>query len=156
MAGWRDEVEKSVNAVVPEPGVTLDTRLLGQDIVILSLEVANNLGEAAERWCQQGCVLPRNATGREDTHLASLSMRSPNPGVSTMVREMRVPSSSSSVYLSMGDPAIGSGRGDSRRTDGQGLDLDALLLVGRVGVIAVLVVEDGLSAEGVDKGGSAC
>ena len=46
--------------------------------------------------------------------------------------------------------------GQSTRTDGQGLDLDALLLVGRVRVIAVLVVEDGLSAEGVDKGGSAC
>lgn len=44
----------------------------------------------------------------------------------------------------------------SKRTNGKGLDLDALLLMGRVRVIAVLVVEDGLSAESVDEGGSAC
>ena len=54
MAGRRDKVEESVNAVVPESRVTLDTRLLSQDIVILALEVANNLGEAAGRGCQQG------------------------------------------------------------------------------------------------------
>ena len=47
MASRRDKVEEGMNTVVPEPGVTLDTRLLGQDVVVLSLEVANNLGEAA-------------------------------------------------------------------------------------------------------------
>jgi hypothetical protein len=32
--------------VVPESGVTLDTRLLGQDVIILSLEITDNLREA--------------------------------------------------------------------------------------------------------------
>ena len=43
-----------------------------------------------------------------------------------------------------------------KRTDSNGLDLDALLDVGGVGVIAVLVGEDGLPAEGVDEGSPAC
>jgi len=42
------------------------------------------------------------------------------------------------------------------RTDSDGLDLDALLDVGRVGVIRVLVLEDLLSAERVHEGGPAC
>jgi hypothetical protein len=43
MTSWGDEVEHSVYTVVPESWVTLDTRLFGQDVVILSLEVANDL-----------------------------------------------------------------------------------------------------------------
>lgn len=46
MAGWGNEVEKDVDAVVAEPWVTLDTRLLGKNIIVLSLEVSLNLGEA--------------------------------------------------------------------------------------------------------------
>lgn len=53
MTSGRDKIEESVNTVVPEPGVTLDTRLFSQDIVVLALEVANNLGEAAVRQCQR-------------------------------------------------------------------------------------------------------
>lgn len=43
MASRSDEVEHSVDTVVSESGVSLDSRLLGQDIIILSLEVSNNL-----------------------------------------------------------------------------------------------------------------
>lgn len=38
------------------------------------------------------------------------------------------------------------------RTDGDGLDLDALLHVGCVGVITVLVLQDPLAAESVHEG----
>lgn len=41
-----NEVQHSVYTVVPESGVTLDTRLLGQDVVILSLEITHDLREA--------------------------------------------------------------------------------------------------------------
>lgn len=41
------------------------------------------------------------------------------------------------------------------RTDCDGLNLDAVLDVGIVGIIGVLVLEDVLTAEGVDKGGAA-
>ena len=43
VTGWGDKVEKGVNTVVPEAGVTLDTGLLGQNIIVLSLKVPNNL-----------------------------------------------------------------------------------------------------------------
>jgi hypothetical protein len=36
-----------MHPVVPEAGITLDTRLLGEDIVILTLQVPHDLGEAA-------------------------------------------------------------------------------------------------------------
>jgi hypothetical protein len=49
MAGGGDEVEQGVDAVVPETRVTLDTRFLGQNIVVLPLEVANDLLEAEKR-----------------------------------------------------------------------------------------------------------
>lgn len=41
-----NEVEHSVYTVVPESRVTLNTRLLGQDVVILSLEITDDLREA--------------------------------------------------------------------------------------------------------------
>ena len=43
MAGRGDEVEHGVHAVVAEARVTLDARLLGQNIIVLSLEVADDL-----------------------------------------------------------------------------------------------------------------
>jgi hypothetical protein len=46
MARGRDEVKHGVDTVVPESRVTLDSRLHGQNVVVLSLEVANNLREA--------------------------------------------------------------------------------------------------------------
>lgn len=45
--------------------------------------------------------------------------------------------------------------GEFARTDGDGLDLDALLDMGAVGIVGVLVGEDALAAEGVDEGGPA-
>lgn len=46
MASGGDEVEHGMDSVVSEAGVTLDTRLLGENVVVLSLEVADDLGEA--------------------------------------------------------------------------------------------------------------
>lgn len=46
MSCRRDEVEQSVNSVVTEAGITLDTRLFGQDIVVLTLEVPDDFLEA--------------------------------------------------------------------------------------------------------------
>jgi hypothetical protein len=41
-----DEIEKDVNTVVAEPWVTLDPRLLGKNVIVLSLEVTDDLGKA--------------------------------------------------------------------------------------------------------------
>ena len=46
MTGGRDEVEEGVHPVVAEARVTLDTRLLGKDVIVLALEVAHDLLEA--------------------------------------------------------------------------------------------------------------
>ena len=49
VAGRRDEVKQDVYAVVAESGVTLDTRLLCQNVVVLALEVANDFAKASNR-----------------------------------------------------------------------------------------------------------
>ncbi len=92
MAGWSDKVEQRMNTIIAEAGVTLDTGLLCENIVVLSLKIANNLTEAfvwsAVFWWMLILLYI--------SYLASLSIWSPKPGVSTIVREMRVPSSSNS------------------------------------------------------------
>lgn len=40
-----DKVEEGVNTVVTEAGVTLDTRLLCEDVIVLAFKVANDLLE---------------------------------------------------------------------------------------------------------------
>lgn len=90
------------------------------------------------------------------TYLASLSIWSPNPGVSTMVSEMRVPSSSSSARKSQRachDGIRMAMMATARpRTNCDGLDLNTLLDMRGGWVVGVLVSEDLLAAEGVDKG----
>lgn len=46
MAGWSDEVEKGMNTIVAETWVTLDTGLLCQNIIVLSLEVTDDFTKA--------------------------------------------------------------------------------------------------------------
>jgi hypothetical protein len=46
MAGGSDEVEQSMDTIVAEAGVTLDTGLLCENVVVLSLEIANNFTKA--------------------------------------------------------------------------------------------------------------
>ena len=43
MACWGDEVKHGMDTVVPKARVTLDTRLLGEEVIVLPLEVADNL-----------------------------------------------------------------------------------------------------------------
>ena len=45
VTGWGDEVEQAVNTVIPKPGVTLDARLLGQNVIILAFEMTHDLLE---------------------------------------------------------------------------------------------------------------
>lgn len=51
MARRRDEVEKGMDAVVLETRVTLDTRLLCEDIVVLPFEVAHDFLETGDGYC---------------------------------------------------------------------------------------------------------
>ena len=46
MASGRDEVKQGVDAVVPEPRVTPNTRLLGENVVVLAFQVTNDFLEA--------------------------------------------------------------------------------------------------------------
>lgn len=58
VTGRCDEVEQDVNAVIAESGVTLDTGLFGKNIVVLTLEVADDLAKAGN-VCQLGPLFHR-------------------------------------------------------------------------------------------------
>lgn len=47
MAGRCDEVQQNVHTVVAESGVTLNTRFLCENVIVLTLEVADDLSKAA-------------------------------------------------------------------------------------------------------------
>jgi hypothetical protein len=46
MAGRSDKIEQCVDTIIAETGVTLDTRLLRKNIIVLSFEITDNLSEA--------------------------------------------------------------------------------------------------------------
>jgi hypothetical protein len=48
MASGRDEVQESVHSVVVEARVTLDAALLGEHVVVVALNVADNFLEATK------------------------------------------------------------------------------------------------------------
>lgn len=137
VAGGRDEVEEDVHAVVAEAGVTLDARLLGEDVVVLSLEVANDLGEASKS-AQSG------VQGEVEPGLV----------VNLVAESRRVDycQADAGAFLVELWAQSAPFRQRTLRTNGDGLDFDAILDVGHGGVVGVLVVEDALAAEGVDEG----
>lgn len=92
-------------------------------------------------------------------YLASLSIWSPKPGVSTTVREMRVPSSSSSssaaqLNISLSEPCLRSSFSLVTRTNSVWLYPNSLFNVSVGCVVVVEPLEHLLSAECVYKGGS--
>ena len=56
VASGGDKVEERMHAVVSEAGVTLDAGLLSQNVIVLSLEVADNLGEAVGVHISADCT----------------------------------------------------------------------------------------------------
>ena len=46
MTGGRDKVKKCMDTVISKPRVTLDARLFGQDVIVLTFEVPDNFREA--------------------------------------------------------------------------------------------------------------
>ena len=147
MASWGDEVEKSVNTIVAETRITLDTGLLCKNIIVLSLEVTDDftktsVGSVNLPLKSRTCV----------SYLASLSIWSPNPGVSTIVNEMRVPSSSNSNSASYQSLFVHIR--SELRTNGDRLDSDTFLEMCICRIVGILCLEDFLSAKSVDKGSS--
>jgi hypothetical protein len=45
MASRSDKVEKGVDSVIPESWVSFDSRLFGENIVILSFQITSNFGK---------------------------------------------------------------------------------------------------------------
>jgi hypothetical protein len=48
MASWSNKIKQSMNTIVAESGVTFDAGFFGQNVIVLSFEVADNLTEA--KW----------------------------------------------------------------------------------------------------------
>jgi hypothetical protein len=46
MASGSDKVEQGVDTIVTEAGITLDTGLLCENVIVLSLQIANNFTKA--------------------------------------------------------------------------------------------------------------
>ena len=45
MAGWGNEIEKRVDTIIPEAGITLNARFFRKNIIILAFQVTNNFLE---------------------------------------------------------------------------------------------------------------
>ena len=69
VASGCDKIEEGMDTIITEPWVTLDTRLFGEDVIILALEVSNNLGET---MCDQSVLVLRSTNAVPN--LASLSI----------------------------------------------------------------------------------
>jgi hypothetical protein len=52
VSGWGNKVEKGVHSIVPEARITLDARFFGQNVVILTFKVSDDLLEAVTRRSQ--------------------------------------------------------------------------------------------------------
>jgi hypothetical protein len=112
-----DKVKESVNAVIAEARVTLDTALLREDVVVLPLKVSDDFLEAEpprmsgfipqfsiEKLTCTRCRLKQERgwslrwTGER---VGTSLLLSPNPGVSTIVKLILTPSSSSSTLTGL-------------------------------------------------------
>jgi hypothetical protein len=93
---------------------------------------------------------------RRNTHPSSLSMLSPKPGVSTTVRAIRIPSSSSSNDHSIGIPLLKTVKFRRILTDRSWLDLDTLFHVSVFGRFDLFVGKDVCLAQSVHKSCSSC
>jgi hypothetical protein len=136
VAGRGDEIEKRVDTVVSEAGITLDTRLFRQDVIVLALEISDNLGEA------RLVVYLITETGSIDDgqrYAGALLIELEFCRVSSqyLYRGLH-------LWICRSAPL----------TDGDGLDPDTLLEMCVGGIIGVLSAEDLLAAECVDKGGT--
>lgn len=85
------------------------------------------------------------------THANSLSMLSPNPGVSTIVRAMRTPSSSNSTKKKFKSPWLLKKHVTRRRTDVHWFDFDSFFHMSCVWVVGNLVREDLRLAKSIHK-----
>lgn len=134
MSGGGDEVEKDVDAIVAETRVTLDARLFGQNVIVLALEVADDFGKAG---LIVNLVAEAGRVNDGEGNAAALLVELCWMRLAGIIRR-------------------GSSRGGTRwaRTDSDWLYPDTFLDVGIGRVVDVLVLEDILAAEGVDKGGA--
>lgn len=57
VTGRCDEVQQNVHTVVAESGVTLNTRFLCENVIVLTLEVADDLSEAVDSELMQSSLL---------------------------------------------------------------------------------------------------
>lgn len=143
MAGRSDEVKEGVHTVVAESRVTLDTGLLGKNVVVLALEVARDLTETSN---------PISHSSENRTpHIAEyLSLTSPrcrsgrrNQGCRQSSGKYEFPPRRA-LYNSTvtSETRYGTSRGWClrQRTDGDGLDPYALLNVCVLGVIGILAL----------------
>lgn len=155
MASGCDEVEHGVDTVVPEARVTLDTRLLCENVVILPLKEADDLRETGMYRISGATSTDSSEQGIAPGLIVDLitKTRSVHDGQrdtsSLLIKLELYPSSQKMHYFKVEWLS-------AVRTNGVGLDLDSILDVGASRVVGFLVAENAFSAKSVDEGSSAC
>jgi hypothetical protein len=141
-----------MNTIVPEARITLDSGLLGQDIIVLSLEIADDFGEADDR--QHGSVasqalhnltLLRCLSGRR-----TLGYQRSRGRCACLPRQARVLAGNVSECAAHRYERL------RERTNCDRLDLHTILDMGAVRVIGLLVGKHRLATQSVDEGSPAC
>ena len=143
MTGGSGEVEESVHTVVTESRITLDTGLLGKNVVVLALEVARDLTKTINSISHcpdnraprsRGLSLPtspRCRSGRRNLGCRQWSEKCEFPPHRALY---------SSTVTSVTRHGSSRGWWLHQRTDGDGLDPYTLLDVCVLGVISVLAL----------------
>lgn len=152
MTSRGNEVQHGVYSIVPESGVSLDTRLLGQDVVILSLEIPNNLRKAASRSISNHNQLRPISSSRT---LLRCRSGHQNPECRQWSRRYGFPPHPIRALKrgKLGDILVS--RVIGGLTNGDGLDLNTILDVSDASIVGILVGQDALAAESVYEGRSA-
>lgn len=95
MASRGNEIYQCVNPVISKSWVTFNPRFFSQDIIILTFDIRQNLLKADT--FHQPTFISHSESKWKASYQNSLSIPSPNPGVSTIVRAILTPSSSNST-----------------------------------------------------------
>lgn len=146
VTGRCDEVEKGVDTVVAETRVTLDSRLLGQDVIVLSFQEANDLRESTLRQAKKdGGIRCQYAS------LSLLYLALDFVLVYSRIFVVDVVAETRGVY---------DGEANAHtvllKFDMYWLDANTLFDVSSLRVVADLVANDLGLAKGVDEGGLSC
>ena len=156
MTSRGDEVKQSVNTVVSKPWITLNPGFFGEDVIVLSLKIPNNLRKAASISLSDTVIVPALARGGRTLLRYLFDHQSPGCPLWSMRFGClpRPTRALSSVYvrclISKTFPAS-----DPPPTDCDWLDPHSLFQVCIRRVVRIFALQDLPTTQGIDESGPA-